>query len=190
MLQAVPAAPTGAPEVTGIARVGNKLTADVSAITDDNGLTSVDYAYQWIRVDGADEAEIAGATEASYYLTDSDIGKQLKVRVVFNDDAGFEEYPLTSAASEAVGPRPQTAASATQVKNTDQPGAGSENPADSTPITICRRSRPGRTRTATYWTPSGSTSPLRPRLVLHPTERQGNGTTVRLYEMGDNESSG
>ena len=130
VLQAVPAAAAGAPEVTGIARVGNKLTADVSAITDANGLSEVNYAYQWVRVDDTDESDIAGATEASYSLTDSDIDKQLKVRVVFNDDASFEEYPLTSAASEAIGPRPQTAASATQVKNTGHTRSGAQPQTD------------------------------------------------------------
>ena len=42
---------TGAPTITGTAQVGQTLTADTTAIMDaDDGLTSVSYTYQWIRV--------------------------------------------------------------------------------------------------------------------------------------------
>ena len=38
-------------------------------------------SYQWYRVDGENETEIAGATEPSYTLTTEDIGKKIKVVV-------------------------------------------------------------------------------------------------------------
>ena len=41
---------TGAPTITGTAQVGQTLTAGTTAIMDANGLTSVSYTYQWIRV--------------------------------------------------------------------------------------------------------------------------------------------
>ena len=43
---------TGAPTITGTAQVGQTLTAGTTAIMDADGLTSVSYTYQWIRVDG------------------------------------------------------------------------------------------------------------------------------------------
>ena len=42
------------------------------------------------------DAEIAGGTEVSYTLADSDEGSAIKVPVTFTDDAGNEET-LTSA---------------------------------------------------------------------------------------------
>ena len=56
-------APTGAPTITGTAQVGQTLTAATTGITDADGLTSPNYTYQWIRVDGT-EADIAAANRA------------------------------------------------------------------------------------------------------------------------------
>ena len=92
---------TGLPAITGIARVGVKLTADTSGIADEDGLDSVTFAYQWL----ADGADISGATDGTYTLTDTDEGKTISVRVSFTDDAGNEET-LTSAATDAVEARP------------------------------------------------------------------------------------
>ena len=50
---------TGAPTITGTAQVGETLTASTTGIADADGLTSVSYTYQWIRVDGTGtEADI------------------------------------------------------------------------------------------------------------------------------------
>ena len=76
---------------------GVAATADVSGITDStDGVASAHFDYQWIRVDGTDEADIDGETGAAYTPTADDVDKHLKVRVVFNDDAGNLEYPRTS----------------------------------------------------------------------------------------------
>ena len=88
---------TGAPTITGTARVGETLTANTSGIADSDGLSNVRYQYQWL----ADDAEIAGATGSTYTLADADEGKAIKVEVTFTDDAGNEET-LTSAATDAV----------------------------------------------------------------------------------------
>ena len=55
---------TGAPTITGTAQVGQTLTAATTGITDADGLTSPTYTYQWIRVDGTDEADIAARIRA------------------------------------------------------------------------------------------------------------------------------
>ena len=104
---------TGAPAISGVAQVGETLTADTSGIVDADGLENVTqnslwginkgliigavYGYQWL----ADEAEIEDATRSTYILADGDEGKAIKVRVSFTDDGGHRET-LTSAATAAV----------------------------------------------------------------------------------------
>ena len=88
---------TGVPTITGMARVGETLTVDTTGIADDDGLGNAAFNYQWL----ADDAEVNGATDSTYTLTDADAGKAIKVRVSFTDDAGNDEE-LTSAATGAV----------------------------------------------------------------------------------------
>ena len=92
---------TGLPTITGTPQVGETLTADTSGIGDANGLTGVQYAYQWVRNDGTSDTDISGATGQTYALAAADAGKTVKVRVSFTDDDGHSET-LTSAATEAV----------------------------------------------------------------------------------------
>ena len=103
------AAPTGLPEISGMAQVGETLTASVSAIEDADGLDDATFAYQWLASDGTDDTEIAGATGATYEVAPEQAGKALKVRVTFTDDKGTEEV-LTSAATETVVDRRPVAA--------------------------------------------------------------------------------
>ncbi len=100
-------APTGLPVITGTVQAGETLTADTSGIADENGLDNVSYNYQWIANDGNDDANIAGQTARTYELSDGDVGKTIRVRVTFTDDAENEET-LTSAATPAVEARPNT----------------------------------------------------------------------------------
>ena len=98
-------AATGAPSITGTAQVGQTLTAATTGIADADGLTSVSYTYQWIRVDddGASNAtDIEDATSATYTPVAADFGKQVKVKVSFEDDAGSDEE-LTSEAYPSSG---------------------------------------------------------------------------------------
>ena len=95
-------AATGAPAISGTARVEETLTASTSGITDPDGFTSATFAYQWLRSDSA----VSGATRSSYTLTSSDEGHRLKVRVSFTDDAGNAES-LTSTATAEVEPAPE-----------------------------------------------------------------------------------
>ena len=52
---------TGAPSITGTAQVGETLTADITGISDDDGLDNATFAYQWFAAD----AEINGATAST-----------------------------------------------------------------------------------------------------------------------------
>ena len=92
---------TGAPTISGTAQVGQMLTAATSGIADTDGLTSPGYTYQWVRVDGSTESDISGATAKMYTLVAADLGKTIKVKVSFTDDASNAET-LTSAATSAV----------------------------------------------------------------------------------------
>ena len=99
---------TGAPTITGTARVGETLTAVTTGILDADGLASVSYTYQWIRVDGTD-ADIAGATSSTYTLVAADLGTTLKVKVTFDDDNSNAET-RTSAATGPVAAAANTPA--------------------------------------------------------------------------------
>ena len=90
-------AATGAPAITGTARVGETLTADTSGIADADGLDNAAFSYQWL----AGGADIQGATGSTYTLQDADEGKAVTVRVSFDDDAGNQET-LTSGATAGV----------------------------------------------------------------------------------------
>ena len=107
---AVAAAPnreaTGLPLINGTPQVGETLTADTSAIVDEDGLTNVSYRYQWT----AGGSDIAEATGSIYTLTASEQGQTIQVKVTFTDDRNNAET-LTSVATVAVAaaPAPLTA---------------------------------------------------------------------------------
>ena len=88
---------TGAPTITGTARVGETLTANTTDISDSDGLNNATFTYQWL----ADDADITDATGSTYALVAADEGKTVKVRITFTDDAGNGES-LTSAPTATV----------------------------------------------------------------------------------------
>ena len=99
----------GSPIINGTPTVKQTLSADTSPISDRDGLDNVSFEYQWISVDGGVDTDIDGATNPSYTLVAADVGKTIKVRVVFADDRGYEES-LTSATTEEVAPGPNVSA--------------------------------------------------------------------------------
>ena len=90
-------AATGKPTISGTARVGQTLTADTSGIADADGLASVSYSYQWIRVQNLLQTEISGATASTYTPVADDVGKTIRVKVTFSDDAGNPENSISDA---------------------------------------------------------------------------------------------
>ena len=88
---------TGLLTISGTPQVGETLTADTSAMADEDGLDDVSYSYQWL----AGGSDIDGATSSTFTLTASQQGKTIQVRVTFTDDAENEES-LISAATVAV----------------------------------------------------------------------------------------
>ena len=109
---------TGAPTITGTAQVGKTLTAVTTGITDADGLTSATYMYQWIRVNST-EADITSANSSTYALVAADLGKTIKVKVSFTDDASNTET-LTSAATATVTAATVTPVSSGLVSNVGQ----------------------------------------------------------------------
>ena len=91
---------TGAPTISGTVQVDETLTVDTSGIADADRLDNATFGYQWIRNDGSTDTEIADATGSSYVLSSYDLGKSIKVRVDFTDDADHQE----SLTSQPVGP--------------------------------------------------------------------------------------
>ena len=92
---------TGLPTISGTAQTGQTLTADTSGIDDEDGLANVAYSYQWIWSDGGTDTDMAGETDSTYTVSDDDVGKTIKVRVSFTDNANNQES-LTSEATAAV----------------------------------------------------------------------------------------
>ena len=82
----------GQPLIEGIPEPGQTLSANTNTITDADGLENAVFRYQWL----ADHAESNGATGATYTVESGDVGRAIRVRVTFTDDAGHEET-LTSA---------------------------------------------------------------------------------------------
>ena len=122
-------APTGLPVIAGTAQAGETLTTNTSGIGDADGLDAVAFSYQWL----ADDADIPGAADATYTLSDADVGKSIKVRVTFTDNADHAES-LTSAATAAVTARPNNPATgAPTISGTVQ--AGETLTADTSGIT-------------------------------------------------------
>ena len=107
--------PTGLPAITGTPQVGETLTADISAIDDADGLTSVAYRYQWVGsmpvIDfntGTTHyinVDMPGETGSTYTLARGDEGRTFAVKVSFTDDAGHTET-LTSRSTVAVAAPP------------------------------------------------------------------------------------
>ena len=100
---------TGLPTISGMAQVGETLTADTSGIDDEDGLNQVVFSYQWIRNDGNADEDIAGATGSSYTLTGDDEGKTIMVTLSFTDAEGNPET-LTSNPTGEVAAKPNTSA--------------------------------------------------------------------------------
>ncbi len=102
---------TGAPTISGTARLGETLTVDVSGIADEDGLENAIFQFVWY----GDVGRFLMAT-APYRLDDDPetialyfdyevhwlaVGTEIHVQVYFTDDAGNEER-LESAPTEVV----------------------------------------------------------------------------------------
>ena len=169
---------TGEPAITGTAQAGQELTAVTTGIMDADGLTGVDFTYQWVRVDAdgmSNPADITDATAATYTLTAADAGKRIKVQVSFTDElSGVEErtsaaYPssgtVTTAASTTAPALLSVTVTSTPRKESDTYGAREHIEFSMTfdaPVTVTGAPTfafdLGGASTATYYAGSGTTT--------------------------------
>ena len=97
---AVNAAATGAVTIAGTTSNGQVLTSS-HTIADTDGIAMATYSHQWSRVDNQNvSTDIANATNATYTLTDDDVGYTLVDTLSFTDDAGFSESVSSAATAE------------------------------------------------------------------------------------------
>lgn len=92
----------GTVTVSGTPKYGETLAANVNITSDDPGSLS----YQWYRCsssDGSGAVAIAGATGASYTITEDDIGLYLKAEVTAENDPG-SLFGLSALVEKADGP--------------------------------------------------------------------------------------
>ena len=87
---------TGTVTITGDAKFGEQLTADVSGITNNTGTLS----YQWVR----NTSNISSATGEKYTLVADDIGKSIKVVVSSSVESGSITSDATATVEKADSP--------------------------------------------------------------------------------------
>ncbi len=92
--------PTGAVTIRGTLTTGEELTADTSALGDENGLPAEStFTYQWL----ADDTEISGTTGRTYRLTPNEVGRVITVLVRYTDDDGTAERVTSAPRGPVVG---------------------------------------------------------------------------------------
>ena len=87
----------GTVSITGEAKVGSELTADVK---DEDGVPDNGITYQWQR----DGQPIDGATGRTYRLTADDAGHKITVKATYSDNAHHAENPMSEASDIAANP--------------------------------------------------------------------------------------
>ncbi len=93
-------APEGGVAIVGEATENQTLSVDVTSLADPDGLGTL--TYQWQRDTGTGFVGIAGATEATYTLTDDDAGALVRVIVSYTDAGGTFESIVSAATAPVV----------------------------------------------------------------------------------------
>ncbi len=119
----VPAAPLArtAPVVTGTTETGSTLHAATGSW---DGVAPITYTYQWRSCDlnGADCADISGATDDDYLLAEGDAGTTLRVTVTATNGDGSASKTSDATATVATAGGPEAAAPPT-ISGTEQEGS-------------------------------------------------------------------
>ena len=130
---------TGTVRITGTPRLGWTLETHGRGIADAEGRRGALY-FQWIRVDPVTEVEqnVSNPERAgvwwSYVVQEADVGKAIKVRVSFTDNAGNAEsvtsdavdgpYPLTATTRDAPGSHDGSTAFIFELRFSEAPAVG------------------------------------------------------------------
>ena len=137
--QVVNSPATGTVRITGTPRLGWTLETHGRGIADAEGRRGALY-FQWIRLDPVTEVEQnvsnpeAPGVWWSYVVQEADVGKAIKVRVSFTDNAGNAEsvtsdavagpYPLTATTHDAPGSHDGSAAFSFELWFSEAPAVG------------------------------------------------------------------
>ena len=109
---------TGAPTISGIARVGEVLTVDTSGMSDEDGMESASFSFTW----GASGYFRATGAVTEYTIQPDDKGKRVDVTAYFTDDKGNTEI-VDSAPTSVVEARSNSPATgAPTISGTAQVG--------------------------------------------------------------------
>lgn len=90
--------PEGVPVISSVwPTQGVELTADITAVTDADGINMATLTYQWQSEQGGDWVDIAGATNAAFTPSLSEVNTALRVVVSYTDDYGTAEQVISAA---------------------------------------------------------------------------------------------
>jgi hypothetical protein len=90
---------SGTVTIAGTAKPGNTLKADISKLTSTPVTNLGDISYQWYR----DFLEVAGATAATYNLTDADVSAVFFVKVTSANCGGSIDSPAVTVMTDSFG---------------------------------------------------------------------------------------
>ena len=90
----------GTVEINGVAKIGNKLSL-IDKTFDTNGTSSETVLYQWLR----GNIVIDGENSTTYTLTAEDVGAQITVKKIFEDNLGNENVIVSEGTSFVKGLR-------------------------------------------------------------------------------------
>ncbi|WP_341218582.1 cadherin-like domain-containing protein, partial [Neptunomonas phycophila] len=96
--------PLGAPTVTGNTVEGDVLSADLSTMSDDDGIAPEQVNYQWqVSADGfTGWSDISDATQSTLSLSEEYANQYVRVEVSYIDQRGQSEGPIYSDASAQI----------------------------------------------------------------------------------------
>lgn len=96
------APPSGSVAITGTLTQGQTITADVSALTDVNGLGALSYAWSSSSTANGVYSAISGATSSTLTLTEAHVAKFIRVIVSYTDGRGSAESVSSTTVSSIV----------------------------------------------------------------------------------------
>jgi Ca2+-binding RTX toxin-like protein len=99
--------PQGEVVLTGFESAGELLTADVSSVTDEDGIRPDAQTIEWRRADdpqGTNSQVIPGASGETYVTTEEDLGKFLTATFRYTDFFGTQEEVVSNAVSSNAPP--------------------------------------------------------------------------------------
>ena len=94
--------PQGVPTITGEAKEDSTLTASVSAITDEDGINSDSWLYQWQRSTESDWVNTSNAAAGTYALTSADAGQTVRVVASYTDGHDSNRTEIESQATDTI----------------------------------------------------------------------------------------